>query len=659
MMYRKDIDGLRSLAVLPVLFFHAGFSLFSGGYVGVDIFFVISGFLITNILLQELADQKFSVLNFYQRRARRILPALFSVLLFTSVAAALIIPPELFREYGQSLVSVVLFTSNIFFYLDGGYFGFDAEKIPLLHTWSLAVEEQFYIVVPPLLYLLYRYGLFVLGVGIVLLALLSLSWSQYLLIEQQQDSSFFLIISRAWELFAGSLIAIYRLEKKHVPFKTAQVLSLLGLLLIAGSMFCYQPDTMFPGFAAFVPVLGAFLIISYSRPTTWVYRLLSLKPLVWVGLISYSLYLIHQPVFALSRFLFVAEPSTLVFTGLILLSIILAYANYRYVEQPFRQPGNYSNSTIFIAGGLGCAIVVSIGLVIHVKQGFPQRYGKVDLTETIQPSPLRAKCHAKDGSISAAQACQLSGPYSENWAMLSDSHGVELAYELAHRLDKTQIGLTQYSASFCPPALLHKVSIVGCSQWQQDAVDRILADNSLSTVVLVFRSSAYIAGRQIKHYPAVPDEDRSVEFELSGMEVSKEQSYQLFWENYLHLIDQLRRAGKRVVVLDPLPELPVDIRQLIYPKDLLTGNYHLDLVNTTTLDFYQQRHRFILGKLATLAQNEQLIRVSPLPVFCNLHFCAATKAGKSLYFDDDHPSLYGAGLLAEYVLRELRQASQR
>lgn len=542
MMYRTDIDGLRSLAVLPVLFFHAGFSLFSGGYVGVDIFFVISGFLITNILMRELEENNFSVLNFYQRRARRILPALFSALFFTSVAAAFILPPELFREYGQSLVSVVLFVSNIFFYFDGGYFSFAAEKIPLLHTWSLAVEEQFYIFVPPLLYLLYRLGRSFLGVVIITLSLLSLSLSQYQLLEQQQGAAFFLIMSRAWELFAGSLIAIYRLDRKQIPAGAAQILSMTGLVLIGAGIFCYQPDTPFPGLAATVPVLGSVLIISFCRPTTWVYRFLSLKPMVWVGLISYSLYLIHQPVFALSRFLFVAEPTALVFSGLILLSMSLAYANYRYIERPFRRPGYYQNRTIFSAGIFGCAVLISSGLAIHLKHGFPERYGSVPLASSIQSSPLRAKCHAKDGSVSAADACQLSGPYAENWAMLSDSHGVELAFELGKLLDVNQIGLVQYSGSFCPPALLHKLVAAGCSQWQQDAVDRILSDNSLSTVVLAFRSSAFIAGRHIKHYPTVPDEDRSVEFEIAALDVTKEQSYQLFWENYQHLITTLRSA---------------------------------------------------------------------------------------------------------------------
>lgn len=652
MKYRKDIDGLRSLAVLPVLFFHAGFSLFSGGYVGVDIFFVISGFLITQILLQELAEQRFSIVRFYQRRARRILPALCSVLLFTTLFAAFIIPPELFREYGQSLVSVGIFASNIFFYLETGYFGFAAEKMPLLHTWSLAVEEQFYIFVPPLLYLLYRAGLSVLGIVFVLLSLVSLGWSQYLLHDQQQGSSFFLIMSRAWELFAGSLIAIYQLDKRQVSPVKAQGSSLLGLGMIIGSIFLYQSQTLFPGVSALLPVIGTFLIISFCRQGTWVYRLLALTPMVWIGLISYSLYLVHQPVFALSRFLTIAEPSGLVFTGLILLSIVLAYGNYRYVERPFRQPGRFSNKFILISAAIGCVLVVTVGLVVHVTQGLPGRYGEVHLASSIEPSPKRAKCHAEGASLNAADACQLSGPYSTSWAVLGDSHGVELAYELGKRLEQLQTGLTQYTLSSCPPALRHKLKMPGCSQWQSDVVNLISTDHSVTTVVLIFRASAFLAGKDIKHYPEVPDEDRSFEFEFDGVDVTKEQSYRMFWENYQHLVDQFLAAGKKVILIDPLPELPLDIRQLIYPKELFSGQYHLPLENTTSLKFYLNRNKFILQQLNAMPATPSLLKVSPLPVFCNTEYCSAVKNNKSLYFDDDHPSLYGAGLLADYLIEQ-------
>lgn len=652
MKYRKDIDGLRCLAVMPVLLFHAGFSLFSGGYVGVDIFFVISGFLITQILLQELQQQRFSIVQFYQRRARRILPALFMVLWLTTVAAGLIIPPELFKEFGQSLVSVGVFASNFFFYSETGYFGFAAEKMPLLHTWSLAVEEQFYIFTPPLLFVLYRLGVPLLGMALVLLSLLSLAWSQYLLQQHQQGHSFFLILPRAWELFAGSLIAVYQLDKKPISPLTAQLSSLAGFMFIVVAMLGYQRDTPFPGLYALVPVIGSMLLISFTRPGTWMYQLLSLKPLVWIGLISYSLYLVHQPLFALCRFLFIQEPSQSVFAGLIVLSIALAYLNYRFIERPFRKADKFSGRFMLSMGAVGCAITIGLGLAIHLTKGLPQRYGEVVYASSVQPSPKRQQCHSEGGSVPLDKACHLNGAQPNNWVVLADSHGVELSFELAKRLLPLQIGLTQYTQSSCPPALLHRLKMPVCSDWQADAERRIVADPKVDTVVLIFRATAFIAGRDIKHYPQVPDEDRSHEFEFGEDNVSKAQSYQLYWENYQHLIQQLLAGGKRVIFIDPLPELPLDVRQLIYPRDLLSGSYHLSLTQTTRVDFYQRRHQFILQQLATLPAHPRFARFSPLPIFCDAIYCSAVRGDKSLYFDDDHPSLYGAGLLADALLAQ-------
>ncbi|WP_445426525.1 acyltransferase family protein [Alishewanella sp. HL-SH06] len=656
MKYRKDIDGLRSVAVLPVLFFHAGFSGFSGGYVGVDIFFVISGFLITKILLNELENNKFSILKFYQRRARRILPALFSTLIFTTLFAGLIIPPELFKEFGQSLVSVGFFASNIFFYWETGYFGFDAEKVPLLHTWSLAVEEQFYIFVPPLLYLLYRFGVPILGIAILFLSISSLTWSQYLLNDHQQSSSFYLLFSRAWELFVGSFIAIYQIDKKKISTITSQVVSLIGLLLIVFSMFLFSKDTTFPGFSALIPVVGTFLIISFCRQDTLVFNLLSVKPMVWIGLISYSLYLIHQPLFALSRFLYLTEPSPQFFSILIVLCIIFSYLNYRFVETPFRNQQRFNDRIILISAGVGCLAIIILGLAIHISQGFAIRYNNKELQDSIQRSPVRAKCHATGTSYDIPEnACKLNGHQKQSWAVLGDSHGVELSYALAERLKKHQIGLTQHTLSSCQPALKNILRMPGCSAWQAGVVNSLVADKSITTIVLIFRTSAFLAGPNIKYYPVLPDEDRSVEFEVDSAQFSKEQSYELYWENYQHLIAILLDSGKQLIIVDPLPELPLDIRQLIYPRELLTQTYHLPLEQTTPLSFYKKRNKFILAKLETLTNKSKVLRVSPLTTFCNNEYCSAIKNEKSLYFDTNHPSMFAAGLLSDHLLKEFEQ----
>jgi peptidoglycan/LPS O-acetylase OafA/YrhL len=285
--YRPEIDGLRAVAVLPVILFHAGFEWFSGGYVGVDVFFVISGYLITSILLEDLATGRFSIGHFYERRARRLLPALFLVLFCTSIAGWLWMVPEQFEEYSRTLVAVVLFASNIYFWRTQDYFAPVAELNPLLHTWSLALEEQFYLGFPILLLAVWsvaRHRLLLTMVALSLVSLMLAEWGW----RNRPAANFFLLPTRAWELGAGSICAIILRDMRP---RTSTLLPLLGLGLIAFSIFAFDADTPFPSVCALAPVAGTALVILYAgagAPAAW---LLALPPLVSLGLISYSAYL--------------------------------------------------------------------------------------------------------------------------------------------------------------------------------------------------------------------------------------------------------------------------------------------------------------------------------------------------------------------------------
>lgn len=297
MRYRPEIDGLRAISVLPVIMFHAGFTLFSGGFVGVDIFFVISGFLITSIIASEINENKFTFVGFYERRARRILPALFFVIACCCPFVWLWMLPVQAKDFSASVISVVFFASNIFFWMKDGYFSEASELKPLLHTWSLAVEEQYYLLFPPFLLLLWRYGrnrlfLIILTLALGSLLLTELGW------RFKPSVNFFLAPTRAWELLAGSLCALIAFGKQ--PLRS-NFLSSFGLGLIVFSILNYDNSTPFPSFYALAPVTGACLILLFGNTGTAVAWLLSRQVLVAVGLISYSAYLWHQPVFALAR----------------------------------------------------------------------------------------------------------------------------------------------------------------------------------------------------------------------------------------------------------------------------------------------------------------------------------------------------------------------
>lgn len=359
MKYRAEIDGLRALAVVPVILFHAGIEFFQGGFVGVDIFFVISGYLITSILIDDLQAGRFSIVQFYERRARRILPALFAVVIPCIPFAWMWMKPALFKAFSQSVMAVCLFGSNILFWQESDYFGTAAEAKPLLHTWSLAVEEQYYVFFPIFLAFIWRYGRSVALWLIVVFAIFSLLLTEWLAARDLM-ANFYLAPTRAWELFAGSITAF--VLKQSDP-KPNNVLSLLGLSAVLISIFFYDESVVFPSFYALLPVIGTVLIILYSHENNMVARILSSKAFVGIGLISYSAYLWHQPIFAFTRILSIDTPAISLMLGLSVLSLVLAYLSWYLIETPFRNRQRISRQMIFQLSGMFLLLVFIIGFV--------------------------------------------------------------------------------------------------------------------------------------------------------------------------------------------------------------------------------------------------------------------------------------------------------
>lgn len=361
MKYRPEIDGLRALAVMPVIFFHAGFSWFGGGFVGVDVFFVISGYLITTILLEDIENKHFSIVNFYERRARRLLPALFFVMFACIPFAWMWMLPTQMKDFSQSLVAASLFASNILFWYESGYFDEGAELKPLLHTWSLAVEEQFYILFPIFLILAWRFGKNRVFWMIVVMAAASLLLSEWGW-RYKATANFYSAPTRAWELFSGS-IAAFIVHKKGVQKNNA--LALLGLAAIVFSIFFFDKTTPFPSIYALVPVLGVVMLVLYADKDTYAAKLLSTKVFVGIGLISYSAYLWHQPLFAFSSVYTFGLLTLEITVALILLAFLLAFLTYKFVESPFRIKGKISSRGIFTVFAFGLIFFSVLGLVGH------------------------------------------------------------------------------------------------------------------------------------------------------------------------------------------------------------------------------------------------------------------------------------------------------
>ena len=423
LQYRKEIDGLRAIAVLPVILFHGNIGVFSGGYVGVDVFFVISGYLITTIILEDIRNNTFSVIGFYERRARRILPALSIVLIFTTFAAYIFMPADLLRSYSESLVSVSTFSSNVFFYLTSGYFSTSADEKPLLHTWSLAVEEQYYIFFPVMVALLWSLGKKWLVSIIALMAMASLLLAQFLSATDAVDANFYLIFSRAWELLFGSAIAFISLHKLNAAQWQKELTSIAGIIMIVYSIVFFDDHTPFPSFYTLIPVIGTCMIIIFTDSTTYVGRFLSIKILVFIGLISYSLYLWHQPLFAFLRLKTIGPPSEYMIIAAIICTFVLTFFSWKYVERPFRNKTAFNRASIFQFSATSIALFLSIGLAGHFYKGFEQRFDVPGYADSIKHSPMRDECHTEgDHYLRPGDACRYFGG-NITCAIFGDSQG--------------------------------------------------------------------------------------------------------------------------------------------------------------------------------------------------------------------------------------------
>lgn len=373
--YRPDVDGLRAIAVLSVLLYHLGVTA-PGGYVGVDIFFVISGYLITSIIINSISNESFSFLEFMERRIRRIFPPMLLVIVVTLIVAYFLQLPSDFKQTAFSAIAQIFSLSNIFFYLEtGGYFRAQAEIIPLLHTWSLSVEEQFYFVVPLVLLGLHKYArrkasiVFIFGVtSSLILSIIGL--------EYFKTANFYLLPTRAWELGLGALLPVLTLNKKATKSRVLnELISIIGLTAIFYSIFLYDSSTPFPGQYAILPCVGTIMLIwaNQSR-NTMAYHVLSNKVFVGVGLISYSVYLWHWPLIAFSNYVFLdlARLSTQMMIALA--SVSLGYLSWKYVENPLRKTTRINGPKIFQYWAISSIAVTFAGVVIMFQDGFVHRF---------------------------------------------------------------------------------------------------------------------------------------------------------------------------------------------------------------------------------------------------------------------------------------------
>lgn len=368
--YRPEIDGLRAIAVLSVVSFHAGLPGFAGGFAGVDVFFVISGYLMASLVGTELESGGFGLRDFYERRIRRIFPALFAMLAASTVIALILFPPAELIYFARSLKAAALFVSNVQFAKEAGYFDIESSIKPLLHTWSLAVEEQFYIVFPIAMILVHRFAPSRI-VPIMLAAMLFSLAAGVVETGRDPTVAFYLAQYRVWELLFGALLAFNAFPALRKPW-TCNLLGAFGLVLIAAVVF--RGDTAFPELSALIACTGTALVIHTSARGGFAARVLSSGPMVFIGLMSYSIYLWHWPMIVFTRYFFGHDLSRMQGVSIVILSIGVAYVSWRYIELPFRSRAiQVSRGRLFACASSVVCLAAATGAFVLVGNGLPER----------------------------------------------------------------------------------------------------------------------------------------------------------------------------------------------------------------------------------------------------------------------------------------------
>lgn len=627
--YRPDIDGLRAVAVLPVVLYHTGVSGFSGGFVGVDIFFVISGFLITANIFTEIREKRFTIAGFYERRIRRIFPALFCTLLATLVVSAAIMMPMDFKSFCESLIATSLFSSNFFFWIKSGYFDPSAEVAPLLHTWSLAVEEQYYVIFPILMILLVgRVKYWRTIVAILFCASLTVSIFE---VRHDPTGAFYLPWSRMWELLIGALLSLEwfpALRNRNAR----NALALIGLTLIVGAILLYSPTTRFPGEAALPPCVGAALILyANSLGPTLVGRLLSAKPLVWVGLISYSLYLWHWPLLAFSHYClmrpFTPPEQALLFSG----ALLLAYLSWRFVERPFRRGRGRPPLRLFIGAAVSMALAITVGLVGVASGGLPQRLSPQArlLASTVDDiNPRRRQCdRLSPQAILDGKSCLIgaSAPKPVTFALLGDSFadalapGVDLA---AQHVGRRGLVLT---AGGCYPLAGVDQDNVYCRDHSNAVYREVLATPSIDTVIIIGRWSSFANGTRFGAFGGL---EFFTDAQSKGPSFSE--NVKVMQRSIVRTIALLR--PRRVIFVAYIPEQAVDVPREAAFESYFTPTPQIG-VSRAVFDGRQQIVHAILDPDAA-SLGFKIIDIGS--VLCDARGCSALRKLKPLYVDDNH-----------------------
>lgn len=640
--YRADIDGLRCIAVLAVLFYHFDLLGAGGGFVGVDVFFVISGYLITGIVWAQIQEGRFSIVEFYERRIRRIFPALIAVCGATLLVAAVWHMPLDFKEFGESLFATATFSSNVYFYLKTGYFNGEAELRPLLHTWSLSVEEQFYVLLPLVLLASARVPAF-LKWGLLGLAVASFV-AALIFIERDAQAVFFMIWFRAWELLIGSLLAVW--ARPALGAGPRAVMGVGGLALIATAVWHYSSETKFPGATAVLPTVGAAAIIyaggAGRHPAAW---FLSLPVVVFIGKISYSLYLWHWPIVSFFRYFEGRGPSTVEGLAMLGASIVLAYGSWRWIEQPWRHPvpapgrPTLRNPAFVLAGAAICA-GVALGLVAHYTKGLPERLPELVATRgsaAFDINPARSRCDSPEpDDIRAGRVCRVGSENAQpSFVVMGDSFAdvfMPAIDRLAKEVGRSGLMVTKGG---CLPLQGVNQGVAGCREMVDAQLALVQSDPGIKAVLLIGRWTTASEGRRF----GSPKSPVMLITDDASLESSLAENPRVLERGLGRTLGALR--NKEVHLAAYVPEQDANVPRRVG----LDTYFHRTLYAGVSRDDFDRRQARTQVVLARLASQHGFSLIDVSKWLCDDAQCAAHWAGQPLYVDDNHLTASAAATL--------------
>jgi peptidoglycan/LPS O-acetylase OafA/YrhL len=647
MKFRKDVNGLRAVAVIPVIIYHFKPEYCPGGYIGVDVFFLISGFIITKVILKEIEKGSFSLIHFYAKRIRRILPALICMICGTLLIGAFFLPPQTYRSLSNQSIAAFLPFSNLYYYLKQGYFQSSEYQYPLLHTWSLAVEEQFYLAYPLLLTIAFRFfSKYIKNFFFIILGF-SISIAIYLI--DDNNLSFYMPFTRAWEFLIGATLAANIIPEVKSRL-SSNVLSYLGVICIILSYIIFSNKDTCPTLYAPISLIGTSLIIhSGNSHKSHIYEALSFKPITFIGIISYSLYLWHWPIFVFYQKYKIEELSFPDLSIVSLLTIIVSYLSWKLIEVSFRN--KTSDKKTYLYASITIFTLCLFAFCIRINAGFPQRFPKETLhyldqttRDNIYSDALRNREKPYNIDENFIYGSIQKTP---QYAIWGDSHADAIVMKVDDIFRKHDKSFKLIAMGGTPPILnYHKQDKK--NKFSQAAYNSIIEDKKIKEVIIFCRWSVYIYGKESNLGPA---ENYSTHNYLSQDTSSIEEQEALFKDRLNKTVLSLIEKGKKVTLLGPVPSVGYKVPELCFyckQRDLPITHFFTEAL------YYDQRNSFVISVLKNLSKNKDITYIPIDDIYRRGEkMRIVDKTGMPLYYDDDHPNSIAAQLISEKLERVL------